>query len=90
MKERADLIDENPSSTNSSRTYYGATGDSWEHSCGNIIRVFEQQGGLLINGVCYLLARDYEVREHIPHTWVSSNDSFFNLILARGHTAPLF
>ena len=21
--------------------------------------------------------RDYEVREHIPHTWVSSNDSFF-------------
>ena len=20
--------------------------------------------------------RDYEVREHIPHTWVSSNDSF--------------
>ena len=34
--------------------------------------------------------RDYEVREHIPHTWVSSNDSFFNLILARGHTAPLF
>ena len=22
-------------------------------------------------------SRDYEVREHIPHTWVSSNDSFF-------------
>ena len=38
----------------------------------------------------YTYPRDYEVREHIPHTWVSSNDSFFNLILARGHTAPLF
>ena len=41
----------------------------------------------IINGV---MSGEDEVRELIPHTWVSSSDSFFNLILVRDDAAQLF
>ena len=44
----------------------------------NKVVIYREESYLDIHATWFTrVARDYEVRERIPHKWVSSNDSFF-------------